>query len=208
MSDETINRDTSSREIILQAAHSLFIEHGYHGTSMRQIAHKAGVALGGIYNHFPSKESIFENIVLERHPFSEVLPAMLAAQGDCVEAWARDAASRMVAAMDERLDFLNLMFIELVEFKGKHLPALVERFMPEVMGFGQRFLKEQDRLRPIPVPILLRTFIGLFFSYVLTELMVAPNMPPQFSQNSLDFMVDIFLHGILENPGQNIQSPD
>ena len=41
-----------TRGSIINAAHSLFANQGYAATSMRQIAEEAGLALGGIYNHF------------------------------------------------------------------------------------------------------------------------------------------------------------
>ena len=48
---------------ILEAAGTLFTSQGYAATSMRQVAESAGLALGSIYNHFPSKEAIFEEDV-------------------------------------------------------------------------------------------------------------------------------------------------
>ncbi|MGC8856852.1 MAG: TetR/AcrR family transcriptional regulator, partial [Anaerolineae bacterium] len=67
-----------TRQTIEDAALTLFLEQGYHATSMRQIAERAGLALGGIYNHFSSKEEIFEAIIVDRHPYKRVLPALLA----------------------------------------------------------------------------------------------------------------------------------
>jgi AcrR family transcriptional regulator len=55
MSDESLSRGERTRETILDAARQLFIQQGYHGTSMRQIASQAGIALGSLYNHFPNK---------------------------------------------------------------------------------------------------------------------------------------------------------
>jgi AcrR family transcriptional regulator len=55
----TLSKGKNSRANILRAAHDLFLQQGYHGTSMRQIAEGAGTALGAIYNHFPGKETIF-----------------------------------------------------------------------------------------------------------------------------------------------------
>ena len=61
------------------------MEQGYHATSMRQIAERADLALGGIYNHFTSKEEIFEAIIVDKHPYKKVLPLILAAEGETVE---------------------------------------------------------------------------------------------------------------------------
>ena len=44
---------------ILATATQLFIEHGYHGLSMRQIAAAVGVTKPALYYHFKDKESLF-----------------------------------------------------------------------------------------------------------------------------------------------------
>lgn len=40
---------------ILQAATSLFVAHGYHGTSISALARATGLTKGALYNHFASK---------------------------------------------------------------------------------------------------------------------------------------------------------
>jgi AcrR family transcriptional regulator len=207
MPEEPLNRSERTRDEIITAAHQLFLERGYHGTSMRQIAHCAGVALGGIYNHFNSKEDIFLAVFLERHPFYDVVPAMNAAQGETVEEFVRDAARRMVASLGERYDFLNLMFIELVEFNAQHVPRLFEIIFPEVLQFAQRFLQDQKEIRPIPQPILMRAFIGLFLSYTITDLLMGQNFAPESQIKALDYFVDIFLFGILHPPEFTTPAP-
>jgi AcrR family transcriptional regulator len=197
MNDSIVTRGERTRTEITDAAHRLFLERGYHGTSMRQIAQEAGIALGGIYNHFASKEEIFLAVLLEHHPIVDVIPAMKAAEGETIEAFVRDAAARMVAEMGDRKDFLNLVFIELVEFKGQHIPDLFQIFYPQIMAFAQRFLQGQGNLRPIPLPTLVRAFIGLFFSYVMTEMIMGAQMPAGMQERAFDHFVDIYLHGIL-----------
>jgi AcrR family transcriptional regulator len=197
MSEEGLNRGERSQAQILQAAHRLFLQKGYHGTSMRQISQAAGIALGSIYNHFASKEEIFIQVLLEQHPFYEVFPAMVAAQGDTIEAFVRDAARRMLARFDDRMEFLNLMFIELVEFNGQHIPQIFQMMYPQVLEFAHRFTEGQEALRPIPLPIIIRAFIGLFFSYILTELLLARQMPTEMQEDALEHFVNIYLHGIL-----------
>jgi AcrR family transcriptional regulator len=200
MADDIISKGERTRAEIISAAYQLFLERGYHGTSIRQVAQQAGIALGSIYNHFSSKDDIFEAVLLSHHPYSQVLPAMKDAEGDNIEAFVRDAARRMVDGLEGHSEFLNLMFIELVEFRGRHVPLIFQSAYPDVLVFAQRFQQEEGQLRAIPVPILLRTFLGLFFSYVITELLMGTQMPDLMRQGALDYFVDIFLHGILVPP--------
>lgn len=198
MSEELITRGDRAHGEILQAAHRLFVERGFHGTSMRQIAQEAGIALGSIYNHFSSKEDIFTAVFLERHPFLDVIPQIKAARGETIEEIVRDAAHRLVDRLEQRKDFLNLMFIEIVEFNGQHVPQIFQLVFPEIMEFAQHFVAKQDELRPIPLLVVVRAFVGLFFSFLITDILIADQLPPEMRENALDHFVDIYLHGILK----------
>lgn len=191
------HRGDLTRKEILRSAHQLFLKNGFHGTSMRQIAQGAGIAVGGIYNHFASKDEIFVAVLADRHPIFDILPALQAAQGKDVESFVRNAAANVVAMVKGRPDFLNLMFIELVEFNAQHVPDLFQKFFPMSLAFAQRFFDQHQELRPVPIPILLRAFLGLFFSYVITDILMGDYMPSYMDRNALDYFVDIFLHGIL-----------
>jgi AcrR family transcriptional regulator len=46
------------RERIAAAAAELFLSSGYHSTSVREIAQRAGVSVGSVFNYFTSKEEI------------------------------------------------------------------------------------------------------------------------------------------------------
>src|SRR5512135_2051178 len=97
--DQPETKGERTRAALLEAGYHLFLSCGYHGTSMRDIAHAAGIALGGIYNHFDTKESIFLAIMAERHPFMNIVPALEAANGETVEELVSDAATRMIEAL-------------------------------------------------------------------------------------------------------------
>lgn len=198
MSEANVSKGGRTRAEIVQAAYQLFSELGYHGTSMRQIAQKAGIALGGIYNHFAGKEDIFVAALMERPLYLDIIPAINAAHGQTIEELVRNAAALMIRGLDERPDFQNMMFIELVEFKGQHIPQLFQIAYPQIIGFAQQLMQlGEENLRPIPVPIVLRAFIGLFFSYFITDRLIGTQMPPELQANAFDNFVDIFLHGIL-----------
>jgi AcrR family transcriptional regulator len=198
MPNHNLGRGEKTREAILQAAHDLFAEQGYHGTSMRQIAGSAGIALGGLYNHFESKEQVFEAVFLESHPYREVIPALLEARGATIELFANDAIRRMVSTLKNHPQFLNLMFIEVVEFKSVHAGELFAHLLPDISRIVEGIIEtNHERLRPIPPLMLMRFYFGLFFSYFLTDLIFSPQAPPEFNQGAVDHYVDIFLHGVL-----------
>ena len=47
------------RDAILQAARVLFARDGLDGTTLRAIAAEAGIAVGTVYLHYPSKEALY-----------------------------------------------------------------------------------------------------------------------------------------------------
>jgi AcrR family transcriptional regulator len=194
----SLTRGAQTRTTILEVAHDLFIKQGYHGTSMRQIAQQANLALGGLYNHFSSKEQVFKAVFLAFHPYHEVLPLIASARGENLEQLVQDAVRRMVQAVEGRPDFMNLMFIEMVEFKSVHAHQLFANLFPQGIQIFQHFVNSfPDQIRSIPSPIVVRTFLGLFFGYYLTESALAPAAPPEFRENAMQYFVDIYLHGIL-----------
>jgi AcrR family transcriptional regulator len=197
-SEETLTKGERTRKAVFEAAYELFLEQGYAATSMRQIAERAGLALGGIYNHFGGKEAIFSELILDRHPYRQILPIMLSTPADDVESFVRTAAQTMVSELGKRPDFIKLMLIEIVEFNGRNIPKLMERVLPDVLPMVERFGKVKGSLRKMPPFVFFRAFLGFFFSYYITELLIA-GTPIALAQGShaLDQFVDIFLHGVL-----------
>ena len=53
-----------TRARILRLSAELFATRGYHGTGMSDLLHEAGVARGGFYHHFRSKEDVLLEIVV------------------------------------------------------------------------------------------------------------------------------------------------
>ena len=58
-------KDLEKRQRILNAAKQLFLQHGYHGSSMNQIALEAGVTKLTVYNHFQDKATLFSCAIEE-----------------------------------------------------------------------------------------------------------------------------------------------
>ena len=54
--------DAGARARVLDAAVELFAQQGYDGTSVAQVISRAGVAKGGFYHHFASKEALLYEV--------------------------------------------------------------------------------------------------------------------------------------------------
>ena len=57
------NTELSTEAKILEAANSIFLQFGYHGTTLQQIATKAGVNTAAIHYYFRSKERLYFRVV-------------------------------------------------------------------------------------------------------------------------------------------------
>lgn len=61
------------RRLIVESAALCFVEKGFHQTSIRDIANKANISLGNVYNHFDSKAALIAEIAtLEAEELSEL----------------------------------------------------------------------------------------------------------------------------------------
>jgi AcrR family transcriptional regulator len=197
MPEESLTKGERTHQAIVEAAYTLFLEQGYAATSMRQIAERSGLALGGIYNHFASKEAIFSDLIVAKHPFHEILPLLQTAPGETVEEFVRNAARSMVGELGRRPDFVKFLFVELVEFNGRDIPKMFQIIYPQIAPLIQRFQTSIGELRHIPPFVLFRALLGLFFSYYMTEYLLAGTPAAAMQENALDHFVDIFLYGVL-----------
>ena len=90
-----MSSDESTRRQILEAAYDLFVERGFQGSSMRNIADEAGIKAASIYNHFEGKESIFREVFKERHPLFRLLAILDSARGETAEELLTSAPKRL-----------------------------------------------------------------------------------------------------------------
>jgi AcrR family transcriptional regulator len=61
--DEPTTLDTSV-DVIRAAALAVFVEHGFEGSSIREVAARANMSIAGLYHHFPSKLDMLFDLML------------------------------------------------------------------------------------------------------------------------------------------------
>ena len=199
MVEETQTKGEATRLAVEDAAVELFMEHGYHATSMRQIAERADLALGGIYNHFKSKDEIFEAIIVDKHPYKKILPLVLKAQGENIEDLLKNAMQTAITEFGREPYYIKLMMIELVEFNGKHGALLLKEIAPKVLPVFEKIVKTRKNLRVTNPAMLMRIFFGMVLSYFMTDMIMSNSMVGVLMpKNPMDIYVDVILHGVLK----------
>jgi AcrR family transcriptional regulator len=196
MDSENLSKGMKTRHEILSAANVLFAEQGYHGTSMRQIAEEAGITLGGIYNHFSGKEDIFQSLIIEYHPIAEVVPKLDIVQGSNVPETVHFAAETIQSTLEERGDYINLFFAELVEFQGEHINAIFNEIFPRAVAIANRLLEGKE-LRSKNTPAMFMSFLALMFAFFIINRFISQRLVGKFIKLDLNEIVDLYLYGIM-----------
>jgi AcrR family transcriptional regulator len=158
---------------IERAALQLFTRKGFHGTTVRQIAKKAGVSMGKLYIYYDTKEDIFIDLVhdlgkkMESIRRKELIPLMEFLDADSLQALAM-AIGKVVR---ENLDYWRLMYIDVVEFRHKHFIHSFRETAGGLRMYANAVVRDSKIQFPSGVdPSLAYTAIYLqFFTYFLAE---------------------------------------
>src|SRR5690554_7789726 len=89
----------TTKELILHTALRLFSKRGYDGVSMRELAAEVGIKASSIYNHFSSKEDIFNSLLTEmQNRYEQIVHQVRVPSGTSEE-----AAMQYIGISEERL---------------------------------------------------------------------------------------------------------
>ena len=130
-----------TRQRILDVAVDLFIEHGYAGTSVRDISERIGMTKGSLYYHFASKEDVLNALV---KPLLDDLDAFVAEADPSAAAPGEPPAPRDERALVERLvtllDRHGVLLRSLMGDPSVLRGIVVKRAMPARIAGVQRAL--------------------------------------------------------------------
>lgn len=127
------------REAILDAALTVFAEHGYEAARLDDMAAKAGVAKGTLYLYFKDKEALFEALVrgavspiLGRASTAAAMPGIKA--GDVLKLF-------FTLFQKEVLGTKRKLILRLIIAEGPRFPALAEFYYREVVSQGLKLMR-------------------------------------------------------------------
>jgi AcrR family transcriptional regulator len=134
-----MERDVFRRDQIVVAAQSCVVRHGFHATSMAQIAATAGMSVGQIYRYFPGKDAIVHAIV-ERIVAKRLLWIdSHAHDGDLVE---RAAARMLDADAEERDDKVLLLEATAEASRNPAVAAILRAAHARLRASGAEMLRK------------------------------------------------------------------
>lgn len=194
-------RKESRPSEIIEAAFDLFAEKGFSATKMDEIARKAGISKGSLYNYFKSKEAIFEAVVTEDiiPIIDQVEEAVIVGQ-ETPEETIRCLVNGLIAhTQGTRLEIIPKLIVS----ESGNFPDLTKFYVDQVIKRVRNIVE-----RVIQKGIEQRVFIECN-PRVTARLLLAPIIQAQLwtytlkpfddahdSELYIDTHLKIFLHGI------------
>ncbi|WP_207285424.1 MULTISPECIES: TetR/AcrR family transcriptional regulator [unclassified Pseudomonas] len=186
------------REAIIQAAIAEFRANGFDITSMDKIAATAGVSKRTVYNHFPSKEELFAEILNQ-------LWARVTAEQETAyrpDLPLRDQMRRMLMAKLQMLGDDNFLDLARVAIAATiHSPERAQN-MVERMGKREegltvwiRAAQADGRLKPVDPEFAAQQIQGMLKSFAFWPQisMGLPGLSPEMQATVVDSALDMFL---------------
>jgi AcrR family transcriptional regulator len=191
---------------IEEAAKQLFIKQGFHATSTRNIAVRAGTSLGNLYNYYPTKEAILRSIISK---YQKVIDERLKSIFDQIEhplsTEGLTRFARLVKQMvNEHHDFWLLMYIDVLEFENRHFRKMFENVAQKLR---YRFAKSFEELRSsgalhdgVDPAIGFTAAYMQFFNYFIVEKLFGGNQHLGISdEQAISCLTDIYSRGLLRS---------
>ena len=154
-----------SNQQILDAARAVFLAHGFTKASTIDIARRAGVSEGSIFNRFPTKDDLF------RAAMDEAQPPALALDGYIGQG---DVRKNLIRITIESVHFLNNLLPKLMlRWSERELgaKATVCSRPREILHALTAFFKAEKALGRVggEPPVIARMFMGSVWNYCFLQ---------------------------------------
>ena len=189
------------RNAILDAAEAVFAERGFHGARIQDIAERARIAVGTVYNHFADKDEVLSALLDER---TEGLLAQVRAGGAGAPAASRGFRASLEARVAGMLAYVeeHRAFFAIANehglFAGAVAPSArssargerVETFRAVFRAIVEEGIASGD-LEPLDPDALARFLGGTMRAFILSSLAEGGRNV----QEHAAMTIELFLHG-------------
>jgi AcrR family transcriptional regulator len=168
-------RGKRRREEILTAAASLFAQRGFHGVSIDDIGSAAGMSGPGIYRHFPGKEAVLSQMLLD-------ISERLLDEGGRRASAAANAADALDALLRWHVSFA-LSQPDLITVQSRELANVPEPARRQIRRLQRLYVEEWvtvlSELSPRAAQASLRTAVHAMFGLLNSTPHSASELPAE-----------------------------
>ncbi len=175
-----------SRENIENIALELFALKGYHATSISQIAEKAGISKGLLYNYYESKEQLLDSIIMK--VYDEIIRIVQMSTNLPAKKQIEQMIIQTTDHLKKNITFWRLyLFLVHQSDVQKKMQALYEKMRDDYMNFVIKLFEEIGSKNPEMEAMMLGTlFDGIGLNYV-----TAPDGYPIDEMS--DYLIEVFV---------------
>jgi AcrR family transcriptional regulator len=172
---------------IIEAATAVMSRKGYDGTSMKDIAHEAGVAQGLIHYYFGSKEDLLLAVVrnLNDQMLTDISAALVEREGvdPLMQTWAAMQTVRDLFA--PRSDTCRLFFdLITLSFTNERLREEVASLYEDLTAAATELFHEMAQKLPTPLPIPEEEFAAILVA-TIDGVLLRNAIDPEFGRDRL-----------------------
>lgn len=190
---------------ILDAATSLFAEHGYADTDTQMLADRLGVGKGTLYRYFPSKQDLF--LAAVDRGMRRLCEHIDASMADL-----EDPSERITQVVRSYLEFfarhpelVELFIQERAQFRNRKKPAYFEYRETNRERFRAMYRSyiEQGQIREMPVDRILNVLGDLLYGTMITNYFSGRQAS---LESQAEDILDVVFNGILSDEGRRRRS--
>ena len=157
-----------TRERILDQAEILFADRGFAGTSVRDIAARAGLTPASLYNHFPGKDALYR-AVLERGVQPLIVRLGALAENVATPVVASSIISEVMAHLAEHPHLPRLVALEAAT-GGENLTELARDWIRPLIDRGRAIYDNEIKTgrspwEPHEAPLAMAAWLNLVFGH-------------------------------------------
>lgn len=190
------------RALILDAAAAIFGERGFHRATVRDVARRAGVADGTIYNHFADKHDLLLGLLDRLNESDRRAPDLAAATTDPFPAF-------LAAYLRHRFRVLGApaqATLRAVLSEVLVDPALRATYRDRILGptfalaeASLARLVAEGAIRPFDAPLLARMLAAAVFGLLMLRLLDDEETAARWDDYPAA-LADLFTDGLLPDP--------
>ena len=189
------NPEHGLHEKILSTAKSLFIQHGYHGLAMRQIAEALNVSKPALYYHFKDKEELFLAILTAYLDEMETALGRISAQSVTCREKIRIFMEYILIQPPEQRALIRLASQEMGQLSAPARKAFERIYREKFVGKVEAILisgMERGEFKPVRPEIATWTLLGMMYPYFYP----AHSEKTGLSEEIIQQITTVYLNGI------------